>query len=110
MQHSEIPSSRTREWSEAESLLATGPIEGLAALDRIAAELLEENGYDVNTDREDMSVMAHVDDPELLLSFIEARALTQAVTDLVATGRSTGLETIEVAREAYRAVYDSLGG
>lgn len=95
-------------WREAEALVATSPRDGFLALDRIAGDLLLANGYDIaaaSGNEVDMAVIARVDDPEMLMAFIEARA----VTEMLSTGRTTGKETIELALEAYRGIYDNLG-
>lgn len=108
MLNAETDADIGREWSEAEALVATSPREGFAALDRIAGDLLLANGYDIaaaSGNEVDMAVIARVEDPEMLMAFIEARA----VTEMLGTGRTTGRETIELALEAYRGIYDNLG-
>lgn len=98
-----------REWRQAERTLAQSPAEGLATLDRLAAELLRQHGYDTEAtsgDDVDLAQVARVNDPEMLLTFIEARA----VTSMLESGRTTGKETIGLALEAYRGIYETLAG
>jgi hypothetical protein len=109
MANTHIDASVEREWKEAESLLTVSPGKGLKVLDQIAGDLLRANGYELGAasgNEVDMDVIARVDDPELLMGYIEAHA----VTEMLATGRTTGRETIDLAHEAYGTIYDSFAG
>ena len=108
MPHADTETDLQRAWGQGESLLATSPAEGLAALDQITGELLRAHGYDIDAasgNEIDMNVIARVDDPEMLVGFIEAHA----VTEMLASGRTTGPETLALAHEAYRGIYENLG-